>query len=69
MRCERCQGRGLSKLGKHMIQTVWEGAAIARGDDSADEWLCPDCNGSGVAYCCEGSERHGQLPDKPESES
>ena len=25
---------------------------------------CPECGGSGFAYCCEGSERHGQLPDE-----
>jgi hypothetical protein len=23
---------------------------------------CPDCQGCGVAYCCEGSARFGQLP-------
>src|SRR5262249_24706021 len=22
---------------------------------------CPECNQSGQLYCCEGSERHGQL--------
>jgi DnaJ-class molecular chaperone len=47
MRCERCQGSD------HVV--------IVRATETG-EWMqteliaqpCPECNGSGVAHCCEG---------------
>jgi hypothetical protein len=44
MRCEKCQGRGYVKVyTESLSRLVYE--------------PCPDCHGSGITYCCEGTER------------
>lgn len=55
MRCEACKGTGQFPT----INTDGQyGPLYPR------TLPCPDCDGTGIAYCCEGSERHGQLSDE-----
>jgi hypothetical protein len=57
MRCERCHGLGRVLVRNHGTY----GAALDFGmalrgspDHEAVEVACAECNGSGVAHCCDG---------------
>ena len=52
MRCEMCDGRGFVRdMSKNIVT---EGAA---GTQCCRAHLpCPVCQGSGIAYCCEGED-------------
>jgi DNA-directed RNA polymerase subunit RPC12/RpoP len=57
MRCERCHGVGrvLVKAFAEMATPVTYGAALhLSAAGGGIEVLCPECNGSGIAHCCEG---------------
>ena len=58
MRCEACHGRGAVRVTK---QAAARGLLSAAGgvihiseDGSTIELSCSECNGSGVAHCCDG---------------
>lgn len=54
MRCEHCQGR------QYVTRDVEY--AVSREMVVYVEYTpCPECHGSGIVSCCEGSARHGQL--------
>jgi DnaJ-class molecular chaperone len=54
MICSKCQGKGFVK-----VEVM---AAI--GKNICDVWQpCPDCNGSGITYCCEGEDRWSDLTE------
>lgn len=55
MRCEFCQGRG-------WITRVIEYAAWREMVRMVEYEPCQECHGTCIVSCCEGSERHGQLP-------
>ena len=53
MICERCHGKGKIKarvFGPVRSEWVWD--------------PCPDCHGSGIVACCEGSQRHANLEEE-----
>jgi hypothetical protein len=57
MRCERCHGLGRVLVDNHGAggAAFWFGAALPVSADGAGiEALCPECNGSGIAHCCDG---------------
>jgi hypothetical protein len=53
MRCEACHGCGAVWVPPDGFRTL-DGALGITGDGSAIELTCPECNGSGVAHCCDG---------------
>jgi DnaJ-class molecular chaperone len=54
MRCSKCQGKGFVK-----VEVRAEFTATL-----ADVWQpCPDCNGCGLTYCCEGEDRWSDLTE------
>jgi len=49
MRCETCQGAG-------MVSGLWP------------EWMrgpCSDCNGTGIAHCCDGLREQPEHVESP----
>ena len=55
MNCERCHGKG------RLVHkaTFWKGGKeFAELDEIGP---CPDCGGSGQAYCCEGDRAETML--------
>jgi hypothetical protein len=50
--CERCYGYGVLPSFRYaIVRVVGERRRIVNLP-----YLCPYCNGSGVAHCCEGNE-------------
>lgn len=64
MKCDRCQGRRYLRVFPAM--SVWD-YDVNKPDEPVqyDYVPCPECH-AGEVSCCEGSYRHGQLPDKEE---
>lgn len=59
MRCEKCGGNGT--IGRRIEGVLLMGRNAFGGPILAHELTpCPDCNGSGIANCCEG-ERPGNA--------
>jgi hypothetical protein len=57
MRCERCHGLGrvVVNIGAALGAPIDFGGALRISVDGAGiETLCPECNGSGIAHCCDG---------------
>ena len=57
MRCEACHGRGtISVTRREQPPGLLSlgGASQVSADGSAIELTCPECNGSGIAHCCDG---------------
>ena len=50
MRCEACQGTGTIQVMGLPNDHLWVSP-------------CPECHGTKIVSCCEGSERGGQLPE------
>jgi len=50
MRCDLCQGTGWYQPAPEFVTFLWN-----------EKIPCPECHGNGITYCCEGSERYGQL--------
>ena len=49
MRCQLCQGKGFTCIGK--FQRMDDQLNVGTGNIHIP---CPDCNGSGIGHCCDG---------------
>jgi hypothetical protein len=56
MKCERCQGKGMIATG------FFDGEHLY-----TDEEPCPECNGSGIQSCCEGTCEQPESDGKCET--
>lgn len=60
MRCETCKGQGSRLIPiKHPLSDAMPGIYVGNAAP------CPDCNGSGVAHCCDGLK---EQPDGDDGE-
>jgi hypothetical protein len=61
MRCERCHGLGrvlMRNSGGAGAPREFDVALCMSPDGAGIEVACPECNGSGIAHCCDGLRAH-----------
>ena len=55
MRCEACHGRGAVRVTRvPLVFPCLLDALQVAADGTAIELSCPECDGSGIAHCCDG---------------
>jgi hypothetical protein len=53
MRCEGCHGGAVRVTSVPLAFPGLLGALQVSADGTAIELTCPECNGSGIAHCCD----------------
>jgi len=62
MKCDMCVGEGQLSVAK--LEAIGASDAWLDAARSGNPVPCPECQGTGIISCCEGSERGGQLEEE-----
>lgn len=64
MVCERCQGQGSLPFIHPLFRSRRPCGFVGKDISGMTFFVCPECNGSGTAHCCDGLRE--QPEDRPE---